>query len=277
MFTFSQHIKDTVKKSKSKVNILKSLAGSSWGQDKDTLLLTYKSVCRSTLEYATPVWSTLISDSNWNRLQSVQNQALRVATGCLQMSSTDHLHQETKVLPIREHSTMLTKQYSANCLKPNHPGHKHLDQPKPHRKIKPTYLQYITELKSKKERGLNHKQIIKEVHTESVQKCLNAYQPNRVLQEKPPEVNKLEEKLPRNVRVELSRLRSGFSRRLNSYLNRLDENVNNSCPDCASSPHDAIHLFNCPSNPTNLTVANLWTKPLEVANFLKLEENDDDA
>ena len=277
MFTFSQHIKDTVKKSKTKVNILKSLAGSSWGQDKDTLLLTYKSVCRSTLEYATPVWSTLISDSNWQRLQAVQSQALRVSTGCLQMSSTDHLHQETKVLPIRQHSTMLTKQYTANCLKHEHPGHKHLDQPKPPRKIKTTYLTHIQELKSKKEKGLNHKQIVNELHTESVKRCLENYQPNRVLLEKPPEINKNEESLSRNVRVELSRLRSGFSRKLNSYLNRLDENVNNTCPDCALSPHDANHLFNCTSNPTTLTVENLWTKPVEVANFLKLEENDDEA
>ena len=110
-----------------------------------------------------------------------------------------------------------------------------------------------------------------------MKRCLENYQPNRVLLEKPPEINKNEESLSRNVRVELSRLCSGFSRKLNSYLNRLDENVNNTCPDCASSPHDANHLFNCTSNPTTLTVENLWTKPVEVANFLKLEENDDEA
>ena len=49
MFTFSNHIKNTVAKCKKKLNILKALAGSSWGQDKETLIITYKSIIRSTL------------------------------------------------------------------------------------------------------------------------------------------------------------------------------------------------------------------------------------
>lgn len=32
------------------------------------------------------------------------------------------------------------------------------------------------------------------------------------------------------------------------------------CPDCATSPHDSNHLFNCP-NTTTLTFVNLWTFP----------------
>ena len=64
MYTFSHHIKETVKKSKGKVNALKSLAGSAWGQDKETLLITYKAVVRSTLEYGAPIWSPIISPTS---------------------------------------------------------------------------------------------------------------------------------------------------------------------------------------------------------------------
>ena len=116
MFTFSHHVKETVKKGKAKVNILKALAGSSWGQDMETLTITFKSVVRSTLEYATPVWNPIISESRWEDLQRVQNQALRVATGCYLKSDIDHLHVETKVLPLRQHSTMLTKQFLASSF-----------------------------------------------------------------------------------------------------------------------------------------------------------------
>ena len=42
MYTFSHHVTETVKKAKAKVNVLKALAGTSWGQDKETLLMTYK-------------------------------------------------------------------------------------------------------------------------------------------------------------------------------------------------------------------------------------------
>ena len=144
MHTFGQHIKNTVSKAKSKINILKALAGSTWGQDKETLTLTYKSICRSTLEYGSPVWGPAISKTNWGKLQNVQNQALRIASGCHLMSDLDHLHQETKVLPIKQHSGMTTKQFLAACHLPGHPGKKHLGRPPPLREISPTTTPCLT-------------------------------------------------------------------------------------------------------------------------------------
>ena len=70
----------------------------------------------------------------------------------------------------------------------------------------------------------------------------------------------------------LSQLRSGYSRKLNSYKHRIDQNINDKCPECNGTPHDSKHLFNCPSNPTDLQVVDLWTKPVLAANFLKLDE-----
>ena len=43
-------------------NMLKALAGSSWGQGKETLLLTYNALGKSIASYAAPVWSTNASD-----------------------------------------------------------------------------------------------------------------------------------------------------------------------------------------------------------------------
>ena len=57
MFNYTEHIKNSVTKAKTKINILKALAGSTWGQEKETILITCKSICRSTLEYAAPVWA----------------------------------------------------------------------------------------------------------------------------------------------------------------------------------------------------------------------------
>ena len=73
-------------------NILKALAGSSWGQDKETLLLTYDALGKSIASYAAPVWSTNASDSSFKKIQTAQNAALRTATGAHKMASIDHLH-----------------------------------------------------------------------------------------------------------------------------------------------------------------------------------------
>ena len=94
-------------------NILKALAGTSWGQQKETLLMTYKAVGRSIINYAAPVWSPNLHDTNYRKIQYTQNEALRIATGCLKMSSIDHLHTYARVQKVRDtqsyymHSTWL--------------------------------------------------------------------------------------------------------------------------------------------------------------------------
>ena len=50
-------------------NMLKALAGSSWGQDKETLLMTYNALGKSIANYAAPVWSTNASDSSFKKIQ----------------------------------------------------------------------------------------------------------------------------------------------------------------------------------------------------------------
>ena len=54
-------------------NMLKALAGSSCGQDKETLLLTYNALGKSIASYAAPVWSTNASDSNFKTTYNIQS------------------------------------------------------------------------------------------------------------------------------------------------------------------------------------------------------------
>ena len=56
-------------------NKLKALTGSSWGQDKETLLMTYNTLGKSIANYAAPVWSTNTSDSSFKKIQTAQNTA----------------------------------------------------------------------------------------------------------------------------------------------------------------------------------------------------------
>lgn len=65
------------------------------------------------------------------------------------------------------------------------------------------------------------------------------------------------------------------------YLSQLDplliKATADVCLDCGESPHETPHLFKCSAHPTNITVVkDLWSKPVEVANFLGLKTNYED-
>ena len=98
-----------------------------WGKQKETLMATYKVVMRPALEYASSVWSPIASSTSINKLQVMQNAALRTATGCTQHTNIQHLHDETLTLtlPIHEHLQLHASQYKQKTQHPSHPLHKH--------------------------------------------------------------------------------------------------------------------------------------------------------
>ncbi len=278
MYTFSRHCQLTKTRVAQRNNVLKALAGTSWGQDKETLMMTYKAIGRSVLNYAAPIWAPVISDTSWAALQVAQNQALRTATGCHSISSIDHLHQETSVLPVRRHSELLSDQYWLACHKPTHPGFKHTQTDAPPRRMKGTLASFSGQRVAPLINGASitpaeYKQALTQAHTETVQRSIHQQGPNRVLGVVPPSVHEEERTLPRGARTALAQLRSGFCSRLNSYQHRITKGkVPDKCGECGGTPHDVPHLFSCTStnNPAGLTVADLWARPVAAAGFLHL-------
>jgi len=95
--------------------------------------------------------------------------------------------------------------------------------------------------------------------------------PNRVLGASPPDISPLENLLPRSVRTTLAQLHSGHCRLLNSYKARITSGISHVCLECGVASHSVDHLFNCQSNPTQLTAQDLWDEPAAVADFLNLD------
>ena len=119
-------------------NVLKALVGTNWGQQKETLLLTYKELGRSIANYAAPVWSTNASDTSLEKIQRIQNEALRIITGSYKMSSIEYLHSETKMLLVKDHLNLLSAQYLVHCLDTENVCHHITTMDHPPRKIKET-------------------------------------------------------------------------------------------------------------------------------------------
>ena len=76
------------------------------GQIKETIPITYRSLIRSLFMYAATIWYPNAKLSMIQKLQTVQNCGLRVATECVKITFMDHLHEETKVHPGHDHLSL---------------------------------------------------------------------------------------------------------------------------------------------------------------------------
>ena len=108
-FSFNKYCVQVANRVSKRNNVLKALAGT--GQQKETLLMTYKALGRSIANYAVPVWSINTSESNIVKIQRAQNEALSIITGSHKMSSIDHIQSETKMLQVEDHLNLLSVQY----------------------------------------------------------------------------------------------------------------------------------------------------------------------
>ena len=108
-------------------------------KQKETLMVTYTAVMRPALEYISYIWSPLASSTSINKLQVMQNAALRTAAGCTQDTNIQHLHEETLTLPIHEHLLLHASQYKQKTH-PSYPLHKHTTYFKTQRLKKTLFL-----------------------------------------------------------------------------------------------------------------------------------------
>ena len=136
--TYTKHINATIKKARPTINILKALAGTDWGKDRETIANTYKIYTRPILEYANSAWCPILSNKQMQRLQIIQNTALRIATGHTKNTNVQHLHDKTYTLPIQAHTKMLASQFREKATDPLHPLHDDTLQPQPPRLKKQT-------------------------------------------------------------------------------------------------------------------------------------------
>ena len=242
-------------------NMLKALAGSSWGQDKETLLMTYNALGKSIANYAAPVWSTNASDSSFKKIQTAQNAALRTATGAHKMASIDHLHQESLTLRVKDHSDMLSAQYLVNCLEEDHVSHGiTIQEPRPRPMKETLHSRHLSTVLPRL--GSNRMESLQNLHTHAVDSAIQLQGNNRVLKKRPPPISDEEQRLNRRQRCTLSQLRSGHCHLLQDYKHRVFGEPSDICTDCGASPQDVRHLFACTTHPTDLSPEDLWRNPV---------------
>ena len=125
LFTFSAHAMSVVRRASSRLNLMRTLSDTSFGKDKECLMLTFRCFIRSIFSYAAPIVFPSYSKASIEKLQRVQSKALCLALGCHKASSLDHLHAEAEEIPVGEHLRLLSSQYIAQALQPHHISQRH--------------------------------------------------------------------------------------------------------------------------------------------------------
>ena len=168
---------------------------------------------------------------------------------------------------------MLSAQYLASALRPDHPANEPVSRPARRRAKKQT-------LQSRHRADVSphlvdgsvpngaYPAIKSAIHTAFVSKSINDQGNHPLLNQPAPVINQSERVLPRPHRSTLSQLRSGHCANLANYKHRVGRVQSSACPQCGADAEDVPHVFSCPSSPTDLRVIDLWLRPRRVASFL---------
>ena len=149
--------------------------------------MTYKAVGRSIINYAAPVWSTNLRDTNYRNIKYTQNEALGISTGCPKMSSVNHLHAEAYnvMIKVKEHSEILSAPYLARCLEPENVNLSITTREPPKRMMKETLFtrhhSAVEPLMIAKDR----KTTLQAIHTMAVNQDVTSLGRNVVLDDRP--------------------------------------------------------------------------------------------
>ena len=241
--TFTPHTNLLISKAHRRLRALKALTGTTYGQSKESITTLYKQYIRTLLTYASPAWSSITSTSNTRHLQTIQNAALRIATGCTQPTDIPHLHHETKVLTLHQHLDMRGTQFIAQTLNKEHTCHPLHDRPtrSRHKKADPItyYIGILNSLPPIPEQTSSKQHI----HTALTKTALSNASHNKVLRAPPPKVSRAEALLPRHTSTTLSQLETHKHHSLSTPQRQttLSQHI--------QTPHRPIHLTPLPNMP----------------------------
>jgi hypothetical protein len=116
--TLNQDLKETLKKTRNRANLLYRVRGRIRGCDPKTLLHTYKTFIRPITEYRSPLYASLYPAS-LNQLSACERRILRRIFRLHYSFPSAHLHQTTQTTSIHDRLQHLQKRYVIRTINSN--------------------------------------------------------------------------------------------------------------------------------------------------------------
>jgi len=108
--TWSPHIVQLKNSCMKALNLLRSVSSQHWGADQETLLRLYRSMVRSKLDYGSIVYGSA-SDHLLKSLDTVANEAIRIATGAFKSTPINRLYVLANEPTLEKRRAELTLRY----------------------------------------------------------------------------------------------------------------------------------------------------------------------
>ena len=228
--TYNTHIHNIAVQAHKPQQMIKTVTTTGWGKQKETLMVTYKAVMRTALDYVSSIWY-LASSTSIHKRQVMQNSALRTVSVCTPDTNIQHRHDETLILPIHKQLQLHTSQYKQKPQHPSHPLHKHTTHFNTSR-LKSSILNngcYTTNIPTDSHTVTTPdiKTNMCHIHTSIVSMHRGN---NKILRTPQPHISRSEEMLPSLTRRTLAILRTNKPPFLKSYLHKVDARIHPSPP-----------------------------------------------
>ena len=189
-----------------------------------------------------------------------QNTALKITTAYTSDTNTQHIHNETLVLPLKIPSTT---RITDNTKKTQQATPKLMKQ---------TTFNYTTDINTNYN-TINNTQMktnLKHIH-DTIVNIYSQTEITKITNTIPLSVYHTETTLPIATRHILAQLRTNQCPLLNSYLNKIDASIHLSslCSLCKAQPR-TTHLFNCTKSTHNSQICGDWMERATICQMSKL-------
>lgn len=113
--TWSKHISVVKEKCKKRLNLLRCISGTDWGSNQDILLMVYKGLILSIMDYGCELYDAACPTSK-SHLDSIQYQALKIITGACHTTSLEALQVECGEIPLKFRRQAFVDKYNFYLL-----------------------------------------------------------------------------------------------------------------------------------------------------------------
>ena len=113
--SWNEHIQYVVDRCKTRINLLRALTGTNWGANKKTLLMLYRVLVRSVIDYGSIAYDSA-SEAIKKKLDLIQSKALRICCGAMCITPVIALQVECGEIALSLRRKEMQLQYATKLL-----------------------------------------------------------------------------------------------------------------------------------------------------------------